>query len=160
MLLIAFVAFGFTMSAQNKGTLSAEITLGYAVGDSSGEHSFVLTAGANYLYDVFDGVKVGPAVSIVNFFAKSDGPTGIDNVAYLPLAFAARFEIFDDFYFGGDGGYAFGISPDVNKGGTYYKIMSGYNINEKMQITTSVSAINARGGGFTTFGVGLMYRFK
>ena len=156
MLFIALVAFGFSVNAQ-KGTLKAEVILGYAVGDASGEHSFVLTAGANYLFDVFEGVKVGPSASIVNFFAKSGGGTNIDNVAYLPLAFATRFEIFDEFYVGGDGGYAFGISPDVNKGGVYYKIMAGYNINKKLQITSSISAINARGSGFTTFGVGLLF---
>lgn len=155
-LIVSLIAFAFSANAQ-KGILSAEVSLGYAVGDASGDHSFVFSGGANYFFDVFEGVKVGPAASIVHFFAKSDGVPSIDSQTFFPLAFAARFEVFDDFYLGGDGGYAFGIAPDVNKGGVYYKMMAGYNINTKFQLTSSISAINASAKGYTAFNIGVKF---
>jgi len=160
-LCIVFLVFAFSIHAQNadfnqNSNFNIEANIGYTVGDSSGKYSFATTASGYYLKEVFDGSKFGGSISYVYYFAKEGGAPAVDSASFFPFSFAARFEILNDVTFGGDIGYAFGITPSVNKGGVFHRVMIGYDINDRIQFTVSTFGIAAKTNGFSNFSFGLM----
>ncbi|GAB1309307.1 hypothetical protein KH5_19900 [Urechidicola sp. KH5] len=152
--------FGISAFAQN-GNFNAGINFGFPTGDASDFSSFNLKVEVNYLFEVSEAFDVGPSMSYSHYFGKEIGSTGInwDDVSFLPLAAAARFNASDKFAVGGDIGYAIGLSPSGNDGGFYYRPLVGYNVTDNIMIQASYSGISRDGGTFSNFGIGGMYSF-
>ena len=163
-LLIAVVAIlGLGSVNAQEGVFNLGVNFGLPTGDADDFYSLAIGVEANYLFQVSEEFQVGPSVSYISYFGKSEVfgvQVDIDNAGFLPLAAAGRFNASEKFVIGADLGYAIGISPEENDGGFYYRPMVGYNINEKIQITASYSGISLSGDGdgtFSNFGLGAMF---
>ena len=146
-----------SVSFAQDGAFSVGASVGLPTGNGATFNSLTISADANYLFEISDGLNVGAFASYVTFIGKTVGGIKFPSSAWLPLGGAARYNVSDEFVLGADLGYAIGISPSGQKGGVYYRPMVGYNISDTMQITASFSGISANGGSATNFGVGIMY---
>jgi hypothetical protein len=152
LLSLAFVAMGFSVSAQSSGfNLGADV--GFPTGDVKDLFSLTMSVNATYMFGESDQFDYGVAAS----YSYWKGEDGVENGSFLPLAGAFRFNASESFVIGTDIGYAIGISPDGNDGGFYYKPMLGYNITDNMMVQASYSGVSVDGGTFSNFGVGIMF---
>ncbi|WP_435262474.1 hypothetical protein [Tenacibaculum sp. nBUS_03] len=102
--------------------------------------------------------KYEPSVSYIHFNGE-----GAD-VAFLPLAAAARYAVADKVSVGADLGYGIGIRPEGNDGGFYYRALVGYKVTDKITVHLDYSANNVSEGNlsstFASFGLGGTYSFS
>lgn len=160
LLLVAMMAFGLAVNAQ-EGQLNVGGTIGLPVGDASQDFMGLSVTGAieaNYLFNVSDKFQVGPSVSYIHFNGE-----GTD-VAFLPLAAAARYAVAEKVTIGADLGYGIGIRPDANDGGFYYRALVGYKVTDKITLHLDYSANNVSENSvsstFASFGIGGTYSFS
>ncbi|MBC8754782.1 hypothetical protein H2O64_08875 [Kordia sp. YSTF-M3] len=153
-ILVAVVAlFGFTMNAQN-GDFKVGLNGALPIGDAGDVSSFSIGLDVAYLWDVSEKFDVGVASGFTNAFIK-DEFEGADNVQFLPIAGAARYNVSSDFFLGADLGYAIGIN-DGNEGGFYYRPKVGYNFSEKVGINLSYTGIS-NDGDWSTIALGVEF---
>ncbi|SEB42868.1 hypothetical protein SAMN04489761_0656 [Tenacibaculum sp. MAR_2009_124] len=165
-LVAAIMLFGLAVNAQ-EGELNVGGTIGLPVGDASDAFDVTGSIEANYLFSVSEKFKVGPSVSYVHFNGE-----GAD-VAFLPLAAAARYSVSDKFIVGADLGYGIGVRPEGNDGGFYYRPMVGYKVTDKITLHANYSAVNvsqsvdlgvfgsvSASATYGTFGIGGTYSFS
>src|SRR5690606_6084297 len=124
---------------------------------------------AAYLVAVADSFQVGPAVGYQHYFAKEQNGFTPDDLQFIPLAGAARFDL-DGLFFGADLGYAIGID-DGNEGGFYYRPKVGYDlgsvalilsytgISMKETVFSSGDLEMTRGGTFSAVNFGVEFGF-
>ena len=152
LLSLAFVAMGFSVSAQSSGfNLGADV--GFPTGDVKDLFSLTMTVNATYMLGESDQFDYGVAAS----YSYWKGKDGVDNGSFLPLAGALRFNASETFVLGTDIGYAIGVSPSQNDGGFYYKPMVGYNFSDNMMLQASYSGVSVDGGTYSNFGIGIMF---
>ncbi|WP_298777732.1 outer membrane beta-barrel protein [uncultured Polaribacter sp.] len=155
---MALLGFG-NLNAQ-EGAFNVGVNLGLPTGDASDATSFAASLEANYLFDITSEFKVGPSISYLHYFGKSDIlGTGIDaeDASFLPLAAAGRFAASDKFTLGVDLGYGFAISPEELEGAFYYRPMIGYTINDSLMLQATFAAMTKEGETVSNFGIGIMY---
>lgn len=161
-LIIAVMMLGaFGLQAQEG--FRAGINLALPVGDAADVSSFSLGLDVNYLWEVADSFDAGVAAGFTNAFGKDidtglGGSVKVDDVQFLPLAAAGRFEASDKVRLGADLGYAIGIS-DGNDGGFYYRPMVGYGLSEKMELNLSYTGISLDGATWSTIALGFLFAF-
>ncbi|MDB2462629.1 outer membrane beta-barrel protein [Algibacter sp.] len=156
-LLSIIAVFGMSAVNAQDGQFNLGANLSLPVGDADTAFGLALGVEANYLFDIADGVKVGPSASYLTYLAKSDFKDFLDNVSFLPLAAAGRFAVSDQFSLGADLGYAVGLSPDGNDGGFYYRPVAAYSVSESLAIQLSYSGVSVDGGTFSNIGLGAMF---
>ncbi len=149
----AIAVFGFTsVQAQDNG-IKLGLNAGIPIGDSGDGSSFGVALDAAYLVTVADSFQVGPAIGYQHYFGKEyDSPFGTytpDDVQFIPLAGAARFDL-DGLFFGADLGYALGID-EGNDGGFYYRPKVGYNLGP-VGLVLSYTGISGNDETFTVGG--------
>ena len=152
-LLVAFVAFSFTATAQ----FSVGATFGLPTGDADVGYTFALGIDANYMFDSESDLAFGVSSGYLTYFGDDIGNISIDNASFLPLAGAVRYPLSDKFSLGADVGYAIGLAPDGNDGGFYYRPMVAYSISEKASVNLSYSGVSVDGGTFSNIGLGIMF---
>ncbi|CAM1370528.1 outer membrane beta-barrel protein [Tenacibaculum xiamenense] len=161
-LVAAMMLIGLAANAQ-EGELNVGGTIGLPVGDASDAFDVTGAIEANYLFNVSEKFKVGPSVSYLHF--NGEGP----DVAFLPLAAAARYSVSDKFIIGADLGYGIGVRPDGNDGGFYYRPMVGYKVTDKITLHANYAAVSRSEdlgilGSVSvstgTFGIGGTYSFS
>ena len=122
--------------------------------------SFGFYLDVNYLFEVGNGVTLGLASGFAQAFGKEERLPLItidhDDFQYIPIAFAARYTLPSRIVFGGDIGYAIGVSDNWD-GGFYYRPMFGFNLNEKLQVNTSFTGISDSWFEWNTWNIGFMY---
>ncbi|WP_422091406.1 hypothetical protein [Tenacibaculum ovolyticum] len=171
LLLVAMMAFGIAVNAQ-EGQLNVGGTIGLPVGDASDAFDVTGAIEANYLFNVSEKFQVGPSVSYLHFQGE-----GAD-VAFLPLAAAARYAVAEKFTIGADLGYGIGVRPSgSNDGGFYYRALVGYKVTDKITLHLDYSAASVSqtvsktlpllgtlsvdvNSTFSTFGLGGTYSFS
>ncbi|GFD75103.1 hypothetical protein KUL113_45230 [Tenacibaculum sp. KUL113] len=164
-LVVAMMAFGLAVNAQET-ELNVGGTIGLPVGDAD-EANVTGAIEANYLFKLNDKFKVGPSVSYLHFQGE-----GAD-VAFIPVAAAARYSFADKFSVGADLGYGIGVRPSADKeGGFYYRALVGYQVTEKITLHVDYSATNVSrtatlgpisvdaNVNYATFGIGGTYSFS
>ncbi|WP_298427488.1 hypothetical protein [uncultured Kordia sp.] len=159
-ILVAVVAlFGFTMNAQE---FKAGINGALPIGDAGDVADFSIGLDLAYLWNVGESFDVGVASGFTTAFTKDITVLGnkvsVDDVQFLPIAGAARYNVSEDFFFGADLGYAVGIN-DGNDGGLYYRPKIGYNLTEKFSLNLSYTGIARDGNTWDTIGLGVEYGF-
>ncbi|MFY0631085.1 MAG: hypothetical protein JXR05_11935 [Flavobacteriaceae bacterium] len=123
-LLVALVTGSFTMNAQ----FSVGASLGLPTGDANLVSSLSLGIDANYMFSSEKEVNFGVSAGYLTYFGKEILGVKVDNVSFLPIAGALRYDASEKFSLGADVGYAVGLSPDGNDGGFYYRPMVGYSV--------------------------------
>lgn len=152
-LVVAMMAFGLAANAQ-EGELNVGGTIGLPVGDFSNTHDVTGSIEANYLFNVAEGLKVGPSVSYLHF--NGEGP----DLGYLPLAAAARYSVTDKVVLGADLGYGIGVFQDGQDSGFYYRPMVGYKVTNAITVQANYSSVVLDGGSASTVGIGGTYSFS
>lgn len=146
------------MSSFAQKELNVSLNGGFTIGDIEPKSSIAFGADANYLFDWFLDFTIGPSLSFIYFSPSSD--KDIKPFIYLPVGGAIRFQaIEDEFYVGGDFGYAMGISPNGDRGGIYFKPIIGYNVNDSFKVNLFYSAIKKKQPAYSYVGIGLTYDF-
>ena len=161
-LFVAFIAIiGLGKVNAQESSINVGVNFGLPTGDASDISSFAVGAEVNYLFEISDKFKVGPSISYTTYFGKTITVLGIsvdiDDVSFLPLAAAGRYNLSEKFVLGADLGYGIGINPDGNDGGFYYRPMIGFQLGEKISLQASYSNVSVDGGTFSNFGIGIMF---
>ena len=65
-----------------------------------------------------------------------------DDVGFLPIAAAGRFNVFEKLTLGADLGYAIGITPSENSGGFYYAPKIQYGITDAIAIVAAYRGVS------------------
>lgn len=152
-LVVAMMAFGLAVSAQ-EGQLNVGGTIGLPVGDTS-EANVTGAIEANYVFNVAEGLKVGPSVSYLHFQGE-----GAD-LAFIPLAVATRYNVADKFVIGADLGYGLGVRPSgLTQDGFYYRPIVGYQVTDKITIHADYTGVSLDGINASTVGIGGTYSFS
>lgn len=151
------VFFGLA-SMQAQGDLKGAISAGLPVGDAGDYATFAIAVELGYLFDVSDDFQVGPAIGFSQSFGK-DVDTGIgtvkiDDVQFLPISAAGRFQASDQFGLGLDLGYALGVN-DGNDGGFYYAPRASYSLSETLALVLAYRGISENGGSWDILSLGL-----
>lgn len=156
-ILFLFFALNFSARAQTGG-LNLGINGGVTIGNLDGRSQMAIGADANYLFNIYDNIKLGPSVNFLYFFMENIGGIKPDPLVYMPIGGALRFSTLeDDFYIGVDGGFAIGISPKGDRGGIFIKPMIGYNVNEKLRVNLFYSGVKKRDPTYGFIGVGVEF---
>lgn len=153
----ALALLGFSNVNAQDGSFNVGANIGITTGDADVSYGLMISAEANYLFEVADEFKVGPSVSYVNYFGKTINGFDIDNASFIPLAAAGRFNASEKFDIGLDLGYGIGISPDGNDGGFYYRPLVGYKLNEQITLQAAYSGVSVDGGTFSNLAIGVMF---
>lgn len=157
MMLVVFTIFGLTMNAQN---FKLGINAGLPVGDADNVSSFSLILDANYLWEVAESFDAGIMASFSHSFGKEEKVAGMtynyDDISYLPIGAAGRFNASDRFTIGLDLGYAIGVSKNID-GGFYYAPKVQYGISDGMDLVAAYRGVSANGGSFNIFSLGLEF---
>lgn len=150
--------FSFQSILSQNADLNVGINGGVTIGNLDNVSRMAFGVDANYLFDVFDNVKLGPSVNFVYFLTEDNAGVKPDPFIYLPLGGAIRFSgENDDFYVGADGGFALGISPNGDNGGIFFKPMVGYNFNEKVSVNFFYAGIKKKKPTYGYVGIGVVF---
>lgn len=151
--------FGVAVTqAQGEGSLRGGVHAGIPVGDAGDLTTFAIAVELGYLFDLSDDFQAGPRIGYSHSFGDEVdtgiGTIEIDDIQFLPIGGAARFNVSDQFGLGADIGYALGIN-DGNDGGFYYSPRASYAVSNSVDLVLAYRGITRDGGSFDmiTFGV-------
>jgi len=163
--LAAFAVFG--LSNVNAQQFKAGIAGALPIGDFDDFNTFGIQADFMYLFDVAEGVQVGPIAGIAHYFGKdydieffgiTETVEGED-VTFLPIGATGRIMLGESFMLGADLGYAIGLAPDGNDGGFHYKPRIGYMVSENAMIGFTYSGVSLDGATFNALSLGVEFGF-
>ena len=161
-LLVAIVALSFT-NATAQGGFNIGVNGAIPVGDAGDGYGFGIIGDFSYLWEVADGVEVGPAVSVLHYFGSTETVTSgalsievdYEDATYIPIGGTGRV-MFGEFYLGADLGYGIGVAPDGNDGGFYYRPRVGYSFGT-VGVTASYSGVANDGFTFSSVNFGVEF---
>ncbi len=164
-ILAAIAVMGFTtVQAQQ---FKAGIAAALPIGDFDEVNSFGVQADFMYLFEVADGVHVGPIAGVAHYFGKDSEVSGGGitvtvegpDATFLPVGVTGRVMLSDQFMLGADLGYALGIAPDGNDGGFHYKPRVGYQLSDLAMIGLAYSGVSLDGATFNAISLGVEFGF-
>jgi len=153
-LLFVIAIFGFANVNAQGFKLGANV--GIPTGYASDFSSFSIGADVNFLWQVSDTFDAGLAAGFSHSFVKEKWDSFIDDVQFLPIAAAGRYNPSENFKIGADLGYGIGIN-DGNDGGFYYRPMVGYDISETIELNLSYSGVTSDGDTWSIIALGVMF---
>jgi hypothetical protein len=155
-----------TLQAQvDRTNFRAGINAGIVVGDNADLYSFSLGLDILHVWGLSREIDLGLATGFNNAFGEEETITSggimvsteFANLQYIPAAIALRIYPTYGFKFGGDLGYAIGVS-DGFEGGFYYKPVIGVDINGSTELNISYVGINEE-VTFSTVMIGVLFLF-
>jgi len=173
--LVMFAVFAF--ASVNAQDFNAGLSFGLPVGDASSDlapgfngntHTFSIILDINYLWNVSEKFDAGIASGYSHSFGDKISYENenvlvenirIDDVGFLPIAVAGRFNVSDKFTLGADLGYAIGITPSYNEGGFYYAPKVQYGISDAIAIVAAYRGVSIDGGSFSNISLGIEFGF-
>lgn len=157
----------FTLNAQ-EGLLGGG-HFGAPIGNASDFFNFNYGANVSYLYPVMDGIHVGGKVGL-DFYSGKNVPNTMykmNGMSLLSLSASGQYDFTDQFYAGGDLGFALSLNNNY-KGGFYIEPKGGWQ-NDWIQVYVFYKNISAKSkrhtsddiklSSISTFGVGANYKF-
>ncbi len=161
---IAAVAV-LSMTSVNAQDFNLGINAGLPLGDAGDLSSFSAVLDLNYLWDVSDEFEAGLTAGFSHSFGKEEEfSTGagtitveFEDVSFVPVGAAARFNASDNFTIGADLGYAIGVN-DGNDGGFYYAPKLQYSISESLDLVAAYRGVSADGGSFDVATLGVEFK--
>lgn len=158
-LLVTIVVFG--LSNVNAQDFKAGANLGLPVGDAADGWTFNVTLDLSYLWEVSESFKAGVATGYSHTFGDSIDFFGvsvdIEDVGFLPIAAAGRFNVSEKFILGADLGYAIGVSPSDMESGFYYAPRIQYGVSEAIDIVLAYRGVSLDGGSFDVLTLGVEF---
>ncbi|WP_299620625.1 hypothetical protein [uncultured Tenacibaculum sp.] len=140
--------------------LNVGVNGGITVGNLEAVSSAAFGVDANYLFEIYEGISVGPSLNLLYFLTEDNNGVKPDPFIYLPVGGAVRFQSLSDvFYVGADFGFAVGLSPDGDNGGIFFKPMLGYNINESLKLNLFYSGVKKKLPTYGYVGLGITFDF-
>jgi len=112
------------------------------VGDAGDFTTFGVNLDLNYLTEISEQFDLGVATGYQYYFGEEISGFELDDISFLPIAAAARFNATESLTLGADIGYAIGISPDGNDGGFYYAPKLQYGVTETLDLVLAYKAIS------------------
>lgn len=160
-LVAAIAVFGISNTYAQTG-FEAGINFALPIGDAADVSTFSIGLDLAYLYEVSEKFDAGLSTGFTNAFGDSFTVSGTefdyDDVQFIPIAGAARFNTSENFYIRADMGYAIGID-DGNDGGFYYRPRVGYSFTDMIGANISYTGISLDGGDWSTIGLGVEFTF-
>ncbi len=141
---LLLIVAAFTLNAQRKGNLYLGFNIATTLEDSFADSSYLLAAEVNYLFNVSEEFKIGPGVSLVNYFRS---PTDFAQLFIVP-----KLDVFEKIAVGLDVGYAIGIREN-NRNGFFLRPSIGYNVDDKTLLKLYYSNISNGGSSISNIGV-------
>jgi len=154
LLFITLAIFG--LASVNAQGFKLGANVGIPTGDASDYSSFSIGLDVNFLWEVSDSFDAGLVTGFSHNFIKEDWDSFIDDVQFLPIGAAGRYNLSEDFKIGADLGYAIGIN-DGNDGGFYYRPMIGYDISPRVELNLSYSGVVNDGDTWSNISLGIMF---
>lgn len=157
-LLLTFMISTLSINAQE---LNIGISGALPVGDASDISSFGVNAEATYLRAFGEQLDLGLNAGYLHYFGKdydsSFGTFETEDLGFLPIALAGRFNATSNLVLGADLGYAIGISPSDIDGGFYYAPKVLYGITHSLDVVLSYRSVNLDGISIDAFTFGVEY---
>jgi hypothetical protein len=158
LLLSAIVISTMSVNAQD---FNLGLSGALPIGDAADFTTFGLNLDDNYLETISEKFDLGVAAGYHYYFGEDiDTPFGTfeaEDVGFLPIAAAARFNATESFTIGADVGYALGVNPDGNDGGFYYAPKIQYGVSETLDIVFAYKGISRDGGSFDAISLGIEF---
>ncbi|AWX46295.1 hypothetical protein HME9304_03327 [Flagellimonas maritima] len=148
-----------------QGDFKAGIGAGLPIGDAGDLATFAIAVDLGYLFEVSDDFQVGPTVGYSHSFGEETdivvdgeeiGNVEVDDVQFIPIGGAARFNLSETFSLGADLGYAIGVN-DGNDGGFYYSPRAAYSVSEALDIVFAYRGVSLDGGSWDILSLGLEF---
>ena len=138
--------------------LNLGVNGGITVGNLESVSTAAFGVDANYLFEIFEGLSVGPSLNFIYFLTDEVNGVKRDALMYLPVGGAVRFQAIDEkFYVGADFGFAVGIAPEGDNGGVFFKPLLGYKINDNIKLNLFYSGVKKRLPTYGYAGLGLVF---
>ncbi len=139
----------------NAQDFRAGVSAGLPVGDASNFTSVALSADLGYLFEVSDVVLIGPSVGYSAYIKENSNG---NNISFLLVAAAGRFNVSNRFTLGADLGYGVGLN-NGNDGGFYYAPKVQYGVIETMDIVLAYRGVAYDGNNFSNISLGVEFKF-
>lgn len=164
LLIVAFF-IGLTMYGQRQ----FEMNLGAPIGDAGEYYSFAGHLNFNYMFNINDNLKLGPAFGVLYYFGKTiEDPYGDtfkgSNQLILPVTIKGEYTFNERYVVGLNVGYAINLGNEFSEGGLHYRPSFGYRLTEKITAQASFSTINVADvssslgySSFSHFGLGMVF---
>lgn len=161
LLLIVLTTFTSQIFAQEGFKMG--IQAGLPFNDFNDAVSVVVGADVSYMYPLGEIVDIGPAVGFIHGFAETfqsfEVRRDLKPVQFAPVSAGLRFWTSNDFSFGGNVGYAFGVSDNV-EGGLYYRPTIAFLMSSSVEVNLSYTAIELEESSWNTLTLGIVYNFE
>lgn len=141
---------------QAQGDFRAGLHAGLPIGDAGDFATFAIAVDLGYLFDISDDFQVGPTAGYSHSFGDEIGGFEIDDIQFIPLGGAARFNVSDTFSLGADLGYAIGVN-DGNDGGFYYSPRAALMVSNSTSIVLAYRGVSLDGGSWDIISVGVEF---
>jgi hypothetical protein len=139
------------------------IQAGLPFNDFNEALSVVVGADVSYMYPLGEVIDVGPAVGFIHGFAETFQSNivraDLKPVQFAPLSAGVRIWTSNDFSFGGNVGWALGVS-EGNDGGLYYRPTIAYLMSSSVEINFSYTGIELDEATWSTLTLGIVYNFE
>ncbi len=164
MLCAAIAVFGLTNVNAQEFNVGA--SAGLPIGDAGDFATFSVLLDVNYLWEVSDKFEAGAAIGFSHSFGEDQSVSIGDfeveseaqDISFLPIGAAGRFNVSESFTIGADIGYAVGIN-DGNDGGFYYAPKLQYGVSESLDIVAAYRGVSVEGGSFDIVSLGVEFGF-
>ncbi len=146
------------VNAQNQ--FRAGLSGGIPIGDAGDLATFAIAVDLGYLFEISDSFDAGVATGYSHSFGDEIdfgfGTIEVEDVQFIPVAAAGRFEVAPNFTLGADVGYAIGIN-DGNDGGFYYSPRAQYSVSEAIDIVAAYRGVSVDGGSWDIISAGVEF---
>ncbi len=159
---ILILVFGCT-AMYGQGKFAFGFNGGPVVGDLKDAVSVNLAVDFEYLHAVTDKFEVGGATGYIIGFTKdielpNNQNLEVDNISFIPVAIAFRFNVANPLSIGVDTGYGVGIN-EGNEGGFYYRPRLGIGVSESVDLVASYVGVANGGGNYNAATFGVLFGF-
>lgn len=118
----------FNEAKAQDGMMSIDAQFGLPMGDIDDLSDIQVGINFNYYFvEVMEALKIGGRVGYNSYVVNSDFSDDIDNLSYLMLGAAARYDFSESIFARFDLGYAVGLN-DGNDGAMFIEPRLGYNL--------------------------------
>ena len=154
--ILFIIALAITTISINgqENNLILGVNAGLPLGNLEDSHSSAFGIDISYVKGVSEQIQIGGTTGLIYFLGD-----GKQSRMYAPIAASFRFNNDEDnFFVGGDFGFAFGITPSGDRGGIYFKPFVGYNVSDNIQLMLAYTGIKKKQPTFGYANLGIAFK--
>lgn len=133
-LIVVLILIGFTANSQN---FNIGISTGLPTGKAARSYTYNLAFEASHLWKLSDKFDLGILTGYSYYVVDESNDFPNEDMSFLPIAAAARFNISNNFEIGFDLGGAFGASGDSINEGVYFAYKIEYRMSDSFDIVAA-----------------------